>query len=312
MPSAYYSLNVPGRRRIRPLKSHVSSPIRMGLLGALLHAGTISAQIPSAAGVPLDPDGFTATVAQMVNNSGVSDPVHVASSLTLKTRGAGRTDIQINLDRIYQACQGDQPDCRELLAHFVVGIHEQLSAVPTPVQPAKLRVVVRPASYLQDPQFAKILIPATLPTMPAGLVAFLYVDQPTTMRIATTRDLENLHVSAKQAYEIAVRNTASELQPFGQAIQMLSAGQIGVVRDSPYESSRLLLHGNWQELVQRFGGHLLVAVPSAEELIYAEGGSKESINGFSKIAHDRFLRAQRGISPSVFEWQPNHWVLLAP
>ena len=75
--------------------------------------------------------------------------------------------------------------------------------------------------------------------------------------------------------------------------------------------SRLLLHADWAKASKQFGGHLIVAAPSAEELLYADGSSAEAIDALSALAHDRFAKAERGISPSVFEWQPERWVVVA-
>lgn len=247
----------------------------------------------------------------MINSSGIPKPARIVSSLTLKARGVDGSEVQINLDRIYQACLGDQAECGEFLNRFVGGARATLLTVIAPAQPVTLRVVVRPTSYLKDPQLGTIMIPVTPPTMPAGLVALLYTDQPTTMRIVNRHDLETLHMSVQQAYDIALRNTMLDLRPFDQVIHKLPTGQAAAMPDSPYESSRLLLHRDWEKWSEQFHSHLLVAVPSAEEVIYAEGGSQPRIDAFAKIAHDRFLQAERGISPSVFEWHPDHWVAVA-
>jgi len=276
----------------------------------MLPARYAAAQPPSEAVFPLDPDGFTRSLAQALNSAGVPEPVRIVSPLTLKSRGANGTDMQINLDRVYSACQGDHVRCKEFVERFVVGTGDSLRLAYTPPTPADLRVVVRPAAYIHgNAGFALQVTPNSLPD---GLIALIYADQPRVMRTVGTEDLKSLKLSTDEAYRVGLRNIAASLQPFDGIIQHLPVRGIGVLKTDPYQSSRLLLHDGWAPASAQFGGHLIVAVPSAEELFYADGSSAEAIDALSALAHDRFAKAERQISPAVFEWHPDRWVIVMP
>ena len=72
------------------------------------------------------------------------------------------------------------------------------------------------------------------------------------------------------------------------------------------------MHADWASLAREFEGHLLVAVPSADELVYANCSAPEALARLSGLARQRFARAQRPLSSAVFEWRPEGWVLATP
>jgi hypothetical protein len=262
--------------------------------------------------IPLDPDGFTNAVAQALNALAIPAPARVISPLTLTARNSTGTDIQINLDRIYAACKADQQRCPDFISHLIAGAADALQARHVPPTPATLRAVVRPEAYLRNnPQLAHVAIRVAHRELPEGLVALIYVDKARAMGTVSAGELVEMHLSKDGAYHLGLRNVAADLRPIDQAIKLLPPRGIGTLRDSPYESSRLLLHADWAKVSKQFGGHLIVAAPSAEELLYADGSSAEAIDALSALAHDRFAKAERGISPSVFEWQPERWVVVA-
>jgi hypothetical protein len=186
-------------------------------------------------------------------------------------------------------------------------------ASPAPPTPATLRAVVRPEAYLRNnPQLAQVAIRVAHRELPEGLVALIYTDKAHAMGTVSARELVEMHLSTDDAYRLGLRNVAADLRPIDQAIKLLPPRGIGTLRDSPYESSRILLHADWAKISKQSGGHLIVAAPSAEELLYADGSSAEAVDALSALAHDRFAKAERGISPSVFEWQPGRWMVVAP
>jgi hypothetical protein len=283
-----------------------------GIVALLL--GLINASGPACSepAIALDPDGFTNTVAQALNALAIPAPARVVSPLTLTARDSTGTEIQINLDRIYSACKSDQQRCPDFISNLITGAADALQARRVPPTPATLRAVVRPEAYLRsNPQLAQLAIRVAHRELPEGLVALIYVDKARAMGTVSARELVEMHLSTDDAYRLGLRNLAADLRPIDQAIKALSPRGIGTLRDSPYESSRLLLHADWAKVSKKFGGHLIVATPSAEELLYADGSTAEAIDALSALARDRFAKAERGISPSVFEWQPERWVVVA-
>jgi hypothetical protein len=278
----------------------------------LLAIVNTSSPARSKSAIPLDPDGFTNAVAQALNALTIPHPARIVSALTLTARNSIGTDMQINLDRVYFACKADPGRCPDFINNLIIGTADALianNALPTR---AALRVVVRPEAYLRDnPQFANVAIKVARQELPDGLVALIYVDKPRSMGTVNASELAAMNLSTGEAYALGLRNIAADLQPIDQVIQALAPRDIGILRSSPYESSRILLHADWAKVSKQFGDHLIVATPSAEELLYADGSSAESVNALSTMAHGRFTKAERRISSSVFEWQPARWVVVA-
>jgi hypothetical protein len=183
----------------------------------------------------------------------------------------------------------------------------------TNATPESLRAVLRPESYIREnPAVAQLGIMIKVQGLPEGLHALLFADQTMTMRLLGRQEIGQMHMSADAASAVALRNMASVLGPTDQAIGGVPPQRIGVLEGHPYESSRMLLHDDWAQVSARFGGHLIIAVPSAEQLIYGAGTSPEVVRTMSAMAHEAFARAERGISPSVFAWQPKGWTVAAP
>jgi hypothetical protein len=172
--------------------------------------------------IPLDPDGFTNTVAQALNALAIPAPARVTSPLTLTARDSTGTEIQINLDRIYSACKTDQQRCPDFIRNLITGAADALQASHAPPTPATLRAVVRPEAYLRNnPQLAQVAIRVARRELPEGLVALIYVDKARAMGTVSARELVEMHLSTDGAYRLGLRNVAADLRPIDQAIKAL-------------------------------------------------------------------------------------------
>lgn len=282
------------------------------MLAGLLAATGAVAQAPD------DPDGFTSAVASLLKVDGLSDAVRITGPLTLEVSLASGGRIQINLDRTYGACRAEPTKCGVLVNNLIKGAEDVVRQAHTQgpavvVMPEALRAVLKPESYIREnPAVAQLGIMIKVPGLPDGLRALLFADQTMTTRLVGTQEIERIHLSAAAASAAALRNMAAVLGPTDQAIVGVPPQRIGMLTGNPYEASRLLLHDDWAKVSARFGGHLIVAVPSAEQLIYGEGGNPEVVRAMSAMAHEAFARSERGISPSVFAWQPKGWTVITP
>ncbi len=274
------------------------------------------AELAACAASPMhttEASGFTASMASKLGVAGLPAPVETVSPLTLRTHTTAGTEVTLNLDRIYGVCGANPSVCDTATSQYVDGVAEMLNTKATVPEQVQLRVVVRPADYLtQHPSYATISTPFTPPTMPKELIALVDADQPRTIRSIGARDLQGMHLTAAQAYDVGLRNTAAELRPQVALSRPPAVGSVGKLPDDPYASSRLLLHSDWSTLSDLLHGHLIVAAPSAELVIYADGGTPDRVAALSLVAHAEFDRAQRAISPAVFEWRPDRWVTVAP
>jgi uncharacterized protein YtpQ (UPF0354 family) len=79
-----------------------------------------------------------------------------------------------------------------------------------------------------------------------------------------------------------------------------------------YESSRMLLHDSWAEMAKKMNGHLVVAVPSRDFLIFGNGGGNGDRNVLSAFAHSVADQAPKPLSTTLFEWTPFGWRVVTP
>ena len=288
----------------------------MAVLPRLLVAfGALTATFPAHAQIPLAPDPYTAYVAAAINAGRPPILVRIEGPLTLEARLPGGGVAQISLDRIYAACRADQTRCPAIVSDFAARTNGLLATPQSPAAPAQptqasLRVGVRPEAYVRSlPQLGGAPVPRWSRSLPPGLVALVYEDTPTAMRLMGVAQLQALRLSEDQAFAAALQNTAREIAPHEPAYKLVREGQIGFVNGNAYDSSRLLLLSNWSTLASQSTGRLLVAAPSPDEILYANGSGYEAL---SVLARERYRKAKRPLSPAVYEWRPTGWIVAAP
>jgi hypothetical protein len=273
---------------------------------------------PSAAQRPRDDAKsratFTEAMATRFRQAQPTWSITIKESLTLLlTTGSGANPLTANLDRIYAVCLNDPPNCEAVSAGFVARA-SSLGTPPAAVEAARLRATIRPTAYIEslrrtfpEADRAPIAVPFV-----AGLWIVCVFDEPTTMRVANADNLRTLGLGVEDAVVMARRNTMAALVPLSTRTKPLQPGQYGVLAGDAYESSRLLAPEAWAELAAGLSGNLLVAVPSAEKLLYGSGATNAEIDALAALAQDAYRKAERPISPSILKWTATGWVPTAP
>lgn len=293
-------------------KTPLMAQIRNAAGKAVVVLGLVLPAVPAAAQTALTPDGFTTQVAAAINAGRPNVPVRIVAPLTLEGQTPTGQSVQMNLDRIYALCRADQPRCPETVAAYVGQAGTMLRQSAAGPTQAGLRVVVRPESYVRNlPGMVGGTVPTSSRFLPPGLLALVYLDAPASMRLLTSSDLRAMRISDDQAFTTALQNTARALQPLDQVVKPVPPGEIGGFRGTAYESSRLLFVADWSRIAAQFGSRLLVAVPSSEEVLYANGSGAGALSRISAAAHARFAQAERPTSAAVYEWRPDGWIVVA-
>jgi hypothetical protein len=258
--------------------------------------------------VPTDRDGYTRFAAEKLRTMMRGRTVRITGPLTLMVG-----ESQINLDRPFDACQRNPEDCITVTTSFL----RNLAAMPEidTMKPTRerLRLVVRPQDYVdQLTQLGTPQKPTTVVSrpLPGKLVVLCYFDFPTVMRPASKEDLQTLRLTAEEAFAIAARNMATELPaiPVGST----KGRSIGLLAESPYESSRLALHDQWAGIARSMNGRLLVAVPGADVVLFGEEVGPESVIAISKATREGYRLSERPISATVFRWTKTGWEVATP
>jgi uncharacterized protein YtpQ (UPF0354 family) len=79
-----------------------------------------------------------------------------------------------------------------------------------------------------------------------------------------------------------------------------------------YESSRMPFHDSWAEMSKAMGGHLVVAVPNNDFLIYGNGGGNGNRMVLSAFAKTVMAKAPKPMSATLFQWTPTGWEVVTP
>ena len=114
-------------------------------------------------------------------------------------------------------------------------------------------------------------------------------------------------INTNYAAMSALQNLQMTLQPLASVTHDLATHQIGVIQGDSYDSSRVLLAKDWSSLAQRFDGHLLVAVPASNTVLYAEENGTQSVRVLASSARDSAAKAGQALSLSLLRWTPAGW-----
>ena len=174
-----------------------------------------------------------------------------------------------------------------------------------------LRLVVRDAGYAAHrnrvlaERGAKPDDTILAPPYAKGLELILVADQPTTSKPWMQRDLNLYKVTQDEIMALGRRQVLATLPklPSRDAV----AGGVVALPKMDYLAS-LMLDDGWDELDAALGGNLLVAVPSDDMLIVADGASADiraSLPDFVKAQH---ADANRSVSPLLYRRQAGQWV----
>jgi uncharacterized protein YtpQ (UPF0354 family) len=268
--------------------------------------------IASGAGVPKDESGFTRYVANAFARQMPDATVAIAGplrlSITLPSRPSGAHAVY--LDTLAGGCDRDRRHCKSAIETFVTNMSALVKQESMPVERSAIRAVLRTADYVEHarnafpgkPQWQPIARPL------AGEVWVVCVlDLPTGIKILNVEDIAKLGLSADETLALARRNLVAALRPFDSVVHGFPNEAFGSVRGDYYEASRLLLHDEWAPLAKQATGSLIVAVPAIDVVLYADSGRQQAMRAMNAVALDVASKAQRPISPTLFQWTPAGW-----
>lgn len=261
-------------------------------------------------GVPKDEAAFTTWMAKRIQAQLPDTRVEVDSPLTLKLSQAdGEEILQANLDRIFDFCNRSPAHCEDAASQYTRGIAEHLADRQDALEASMVRVAVRPREYVES---TRRQLPPDAPRIVARpltgeLMEVAVVDFPTSIRLFTAADAKALKLTEKEVFELGRNNLRATLRPLGEYAQPTASASFRYLGDSPYESSRLALHSEWQAIARMLGGELIVAVPSPDLLFYGRGDSAAAVGALRSMARKAADESERPLSVSVFKWTEKGW-----
>jgi len=258
----------------------------------------------TVAATPLDvssPESFTTSVLRLLQNADPDGGWSKKEALTL----TNRSGLVANLDRIWGGCEARPDACDSEVATFVAGVRDVVQRGTAKATKDQLVALVRDQAYVDampaDARKALVLDPLV-----ADLVVLYAVDLGTSVRGAQQHDLADAGISRRNLAAVSQQNVAARLEGTG-AVECEGPGVQILAHENYLESSRLLLTKTWADLAASSKGSVVVAVPTAELVVFACNPDAVVLAKVEQAA-DHFWRASdRPISRTLLKWSPQGW-----
>jgi uncharacterized protein YtpQ (UPF0354 family) len=173
-----------------------------------------------------------------------------------------------------------------------------------------LRVVVRNGQYVDglrkmsesDPKAAGIFRPIA-----GDLWLVCVADGAHGIKLVNQDDITKLGLSVDQAIAVATEKTKAALPPLADKVHDLPENGLGYIAGDFYDTSRLIFHDDWAQLSRKMNGHLIVAVPGTDMLLYGDGSTPVKLDALRSFVISAAGQAQRPISSTLLHWTPSGW-----
>lgn len=281
--------------------------LAMAALLCAVPAGMDRARSQSADSVG-SPEAFTARVAALFREVSPDFAVTTVAPLRLSVKSEHGAQ-GVYLDRIYGVCLNDPPHCEPSLLRLVAATAMNLRSPNSPTTISDLRITVRPMVYVD--QIARLAGEPVAEPLVDDLWTVLVADRPTEITTLTAKSLAPLGLDGDHALAQARRNLSER---FARALLLgldrMENGHM-TLRGNDYLSSLLALPELWRPIARAFDGRLYVAIPGVDVLIFEDARRPGALSDMLQRVETEGRKAQRRISPAVFEWKPTGWVVAA-
>lgn len=263
-----------------------------------------------AVSIPMDESGFTAFLAQAFRKAQPDAVVTVEGPLLLKTQGKDNS-WTTSLANIYSYCQRHKDDCAARAALFVIELSEAHEDNLKPVTRSDLRIVVRIASYVDaiKKKMGDDDEPVAEPIC-GDLWTLGVVDRPTTIRYLHDKDLKALDLSPDEILALAKANTKSAVASLIPNPATLKKRDLAVLMGDPVTAS-FAFPELWAPVAKSFGGTLIVAVPSTEELLLVGDDAPQALKMLQQASNDEWAQAMRPLSRRLYRWTEKGWAAVS-
>ena len=136
-------------------------------------------------------------------------------------------------------------------------------------------------------------------------------------KLVLPAEIEKLLASAEdaEAYELAVMEHVRRLDGDEVVKRLLASPDIAFEEMRTTKSALYhpqVLHDQWTEMSKAMGGHLVIAVPSHDFLIYGNGATQDDRVPLNALARMVVDKAQKPMTATLFEWTKTGWQVVAP
>ncbi len=220
----------------------------------------------------------------------------------------GTLDELIPLDEVYDICAAANFQCEGSLDLFVQNAVELYFNFPDP-QPSTMRaglfLATNRGNDLDDGWAFKG--PAVSQNLDGMLMEICFIDPEKHMHELRMRMLSDIKLDRDAAVEICERNLRSALGPLPDIYGQMAPDHIGMVKGSNSESARMILLDQMAKLNAKVGGHLIVAAPTPDILVYSNGDDRDSVAALEARAKQIMLSSEHPLEYDIYEFTGRGW-----
>ena len=274
---------------------------RLALAAALALSHAAFAQ-----SVPIAEPGFTDAITEQLRTALPDEHVVVVGPQRLTI---GNVGFAVNLARLSQACHANASGCDDESARFVAAVTKAFQEMNRPPVPAQVRLAVRSARMAQAYVASTRTTGLNLQVQPFvdGLVSTIVIDSPTSMRWASSKDLDALKLDPAALRELARANTHAALQPLASVAQPAPPGKLGAITGDGYTASRVLFAADWAPMARAQDGVLVIAIPRPTTILYIGSDTADALDALKTLARQQSDAAPDGLGDRLLRWTPEGW-----
>lgn len=260
---------------------------------------------------PTNESAFTAHVAERIKKEIPAADVTVKAVRTIDVKIQGRS-LTVSLDNLAADCASEPKECEHYVDRFVSVTQAASRADDAPFKKEDVRLVVRNSQYMREATAKQVPGSKRAPIM-ERLIGDLWlvcvVDQPQHTMTLNLERAAAIGLSKDQAIALGKSNLKASLRSFASVTRDELTDGLGLIDGDFFESSRWLLHDEWEPLSKKYNGNLMVALPANDMILYGNGSTPEKKAAFAALAERTFEKAQRPLSSKVFHWKEGGWEL---
>lgn len=237
------------------------------------------------------------------------------SRLTLSvTRPHGRA-IELDQQGLIDACRRTPARCSGMIDDYLAGMQQFLS-LPAPAQMRAVPIYVPSCDVIASVgnSMSCRVRPSGAPLAPFFRPAFpnigdmcLKIVPEGGVLAMTTADRHDLDLSIGEAVDLCDKSTRDALGPLDAKLNAEPAA--GTIT-GPFAASHVLFPADWSAFIQAHGGHLIVAMPSRDTLLYRLGDGEADIAALGARAREAFMTSfASAVSIDVYRWNGDGWSL---
>lgn len=283
-------------------------PFRRAALAAPFCALALS-QAAFAEPVPIEDPGFTDAITEQLRTALPDEHVVVVGPQRLTIGNVGFT---VNLAHLSQVCHASAARCDDESARFVAGATQAFKTINKPPEAAQVRIALRSAKMAQAYIASTRTTGLNLQVQPFvdGLVSTVVIDSPTSMRWASSKDIDALKLDPAALRELARSNTHAAFQPLASVAQPAPKGELGAIDGDAYTASRVLFPADWAVMAKAQQGVLIVAIPLPTEILYVGDDSAHALEALRNVARQHMAASASGLSDQLLRWTADGWQIV--